>query len=87
MVARFDPMYLSSGINYMVWKYGASPTGGNWYYTSYNTVPNGYAEHQGSWSFGDNRGIKVEGGSGNASPVVDFNNIPYFTVYCWCRKA
>ena len=32
-------------------------------------------------------GISVEGGTGNASPVVDFNNIPYFAVYCWYRKA
>lgn len=71
----------------MVWKYNASPTGGNWYYTSYNTVPSGYNEYQGSWSFGDNRGISVEGGTGIESPVVDFNNISYFAVYCWYRKA
>ena len=87
LVARFDPMYFSSGTNYMVWKYKASPTGGNWYYTSYNTIPNGYEEHQGSWAFGDNRGISVEGGTGIESPVVDFNNIPYYIVYCWYRKA
>lgn len=87
LVASFDPMYLSGGTNYMVWKYNASPTGGNWYYTSYNTISSGYNEYQGSWSFGDNRGISVEGGTGNASPVVDFNNIPYFAVYCWYRKA
>lgn len=51
LVARFDPMYLSGGANYMVWKYKASPTGGNWYYTSYNTISSGYNEYQGSWSF------------------------------------
>ena len=82
LVARFDPMYLSGGTNYMVWKYKASPTGGNWYYTSYNTISSGYNEYQGSWSFGDNRGISVESGTGIESPVVDFNNIPYFSVYC-----
>lgn len=87
LVTRFDPMYLSGGTNYMVWKYKASPTGGNWYYTSYNTISSGYNEYQGSWSFGDNRGISVEGGTGIESPVVDFNNIPYFAVYCRCRKA
>ena len=87
LVARFDPMYLSGGTNYMVWKYKASPTGGNWYYTSYNTISSGYNEYQGSWSFGDNMGISVEGGTGIESPVVDFNNIPYFAVYCWYRKA
>lgn len=48
LVARFDPMYLSGGTNYMVWKYKASPTSGNWYYTSYNTIPSGYNEHQDS---------------------------------------
>ena len=76
LTARFDPMYLSGGTNYMVWKYKASPTSGNWYYTSYNTISIGYNEYQGSWSFGDNRGISVEGGTGIESPVVDFNNIP-----------
>lgn len=87
LVARFDPMYLSGGTNYMVWKYKVSPTGGNRYYTSYNTISSGYNEYQGSWSFGDNKGISVEGGTGIESPVVDFNNIPYFAVYCWYRKA
>lgn len=87
LVARFDPMDLSGGTNYMVWKYKASPTGGNWYYTSYNTISSGYNEYQCSWSFGDNRSISVEGGTGIESPVVDFNNIPYFVVYCWYRKA
>lgn len=87
MVARFDPMYLSGGTNYMVWKRKASPTGGNWYYTSYNTISSGYNEYQGSWSFGDNGGICVDGGTGDSSPVVDFNNIPFFLVYCWYRKA
>ena len=87
LVACFGPMYLSGGTNYMVWKYKASPIGGNWYYTSYNTISSGYNEYQGSWSFGDNRCISVEGGTGYASPVVDFNNIPYFAVYCWYRKA
>lgn len=87
LVARFDPMYLSGGTNYMVWKYKVSPTGGNRYYTSYNTISSDYNEYQGSWSFGDNRDISVEGGTGIESPVVDFNNIPYFAVYCRCRKA
>ena len=45
LVACFGPMYLSGGTNYMVWKYKASPTGGNWYYTSYNIISQGYNEY------------------------------------------
>ena len=87
LVSRFDPMYLSGGTNYMVWKYGASPTGGNWNYTSYNTISSGYTEYQGSWAFGGNRGIAIEGGTGTATVTIDFNKIPYYSVYCWYRKA
>lgn len=87
LVARFDPSYLSGGTNYFVWKYGSSPTGGDWYYTSYNAVSSGYTEHQGSWSFGGNRGIAVEGGTGSTAVTVDFNDIPAFAVFCWYRKS